>query len=77
MKRHKLKTKETERGYSSFTMQSNSKVVSKIYRRLVTSNEAKAYMIFEKLDDELKFKVRKKLDQNGSKQAIDLLKKLQ
>lgn len=50
--------------------------VSKIYRKLITSNEVKAFMIFEKLDGELKQQVRRKLGQSRSKQALDLLKKL-
>jgi hypothetical protein len=58
-------------------MDNYQKTVSKVYRRIVTSNEVKAYMIFERLDEDLKGKIKLKLNQNGSGQALMLLKKLQ
>jgi hypothetical protein len=53
------------------------KKVSKIYRKMLTSNEIKAVIIYEKLSDELKFTIKNKLNQNGSKRAKDLLHRLQ
>jgi hypothetical protein len=44
---------------------------------MLTSNEIKAVIIYEKLSDELKFTIKNKLNQNGSKRAKDLLHRLQ
>ncbi|MBM7587058.1 hypothetical protein JOC86_003610 [Bacillus pakistanensis] len=52
----------------------SSKKVSKIYRKLVTSNEVKAYLIYERLNDEMKAKLREKLKENQSASSQHLLK---
>jgi hypothetical protein len=51
--------------------------ISKLYRRMITSNDVKAFMIFEKLNTNMKVMLRKKLGQNGSERASHLLKMLQ
>lgn len=57
-------------------MDSEDKRLSKLYRKMLTSNESKAFFIFEKLNPETKRQLKGKLKQNGSKQAIHLLEKL-
>ncbi|MCP3739325.1 hypothetical protein [Rossellomorea sp. BNER] len=52
----------------------SSKKVSKIYRKLVTSNEVKAYLIYERLNDDMKAKLREKLKENQSASSQHLLK---
>lgn len=52
------------------------KRVSKIYRKIVTSNEIKAYGIYERLDEDMKEAVIGKLTQNGSHKANEMLEKL-
>ncbi|WP_181833087.1 hypothetical protein [Bacillus taeanensis] len=44
---------------------------------MITSNDVKAFMIFEKLNSNMKVMLRKKLGQNGSERASHLLKMLQ
>ncbi|WP_407270277.1 hypothetical protein [Radiobacillus sp. PE A8.2] len=41
----------------------------------MTANEVKAILVFEKLDDHTKERVRKKCIDNGSTRAISLLSK--
>jgi hypothetical protein len=53
------------------------KKLSKIYRRMLTSNELKAILIYADLSDEIKKKIKLMLNQNGSKRALDLLQRLQ
>lgn len=58
-------------------MDESEKRISKLYRKLVTSNEVKAFLVFEKCDDESKRKLLYKLESNGSEQAKHILSKLQ
>lgn len=58
-------------------MDESEKRISKLYRKLVTSNEVKAFLVFEKCDDESKRKLLYKLESNGSEQAKYILSKLQ
>lgn len=58
-------------------MDDSEKRISKLYRKLVTSNEVKAFLVFEKCDEEIKQKLKHKLSSNGSKQAKHILSKLQ
>ncbi len=56
-------------------MDPEERKLSKLYRRLLTANEVKAILVFEKLDDHTKERVRKKCIDNGSTRAISLLSK--
>jgi hypothetical protein len=58
-------------------MDPSDKQVSKVYRKLITSDDFKAYIIYEKLNDQMKIKIKTKLTQNGSVRANMLLNKLQ
>jgi hypothetical protein len=53
------------------------KKLSKIYRKLLTSNELKALLIYHDLSDDFKRKIKMMLNQNGSRRALDLLNRLQ
>ncbi len=53
------------------------KEASKIYRKLITSDDFKAYILYEKLNDQMRMKIISKLNQNGSVRANILLKKLE
>lgn len=53
------------------------KKLSKIYRKMLTSNELKATLIYHELSDDFKRKIKKMLTQNGSRGALDLLERLQ
>lgn len=58
-------------------MDDGEKRISKLYRKIVTSNEVKAFLVFEQCDDEIKVKLKKKLQDNDSEQARHVLSKLQ
>ncbi|MFD2655514.1 hypothetical protein [Gracilibacillus thailandensis] len=51
--------------------------VSKLYRKIITSNEMKAFLIIEKCDEELKQRLMSKMENNGSQNTKDMLQKLQ
>lgn len=72
-----MKAFNFERGERFKTMDDSDKRVSKTYRKILTSNEAKAFMVYENLTEEMKQKVRKKMLLNGSKKAQHILNKLQ
>ncbi|QGH34627.1 hypothetical protein GI584_11545 [Gracilibacillus salitolerans] len=50
--------------------------VSKLYRKVLTSSEVKAFLILEKCDDELKQELMKKLEENDSVKARVMIKRL-
>lgn len=58
-------------------MDDDDKRVSKLYRKILTSNEIKAFMLYENLNSETKVKIKNKMMQNGSAQANQILKQLQ
>ncbi|WP_078548841.1 hypothetical protein [Litchfieldia alkalitelluris] len=58
-------------------MDPSDKEASKIYRKLITSDDFKAFILYEKLNTQMRMKVMTKLNQNGSSQANVLLKKLE
>lgn len=58
-------------------MDIEDKRLSKLYRKILTSNDSKAYFIFEKQNPETKRMLKSKLRQNGSNQALTLLNKLE
>ncbi|MGP4041256.1 hypothetical protein ACTWP4_15350 [Gracilibacillus sp. D59] len=51
--------------------------VSKLYRKIITSNEMKVFRILENCDEELKERLMKKMENNGSESAKNMLQKLQ
>ena len=61
----------------NYHMDPSDKQVSKVYRKLITSDDFKAYIIYEKLNDQMRIKIKTKLTQNGSVRANTLLHKLQ
>ncbi|WP_228409585.1 hypothetical protein [Radiobacillus deserti] len=58
-------------------MGDDDKRVSKLYRKVMTSNEMKAFLILEKCDDAIKKELKLKLERNGSTRARDMLERLQ
>ena len=58
-------------------MTKREKGISKVYRKIVTSNEVKAFLIFEKCDEEMKEKLKRKLENNGTEQTRHILNRLQ
>ncbi len=58
-------------------MSTKNRSISKLYRKIVTSNEVKAYLIFENCDEPTKEILKKKLSEANSYQAQNLLKKVQ
>ncbi|MBU8905310.1 hypothetical protein [Desertibacillus haloalkaliphilus] len=57
-------------------MDTDERKLSKLYRKIVTSDETKAILLYGRLDDELKERVRKRCIQNGSERAIQLLNQI-
>ena len=51
--------------------------VSKLYRKVITSNELKAFLILENCNEETKELVKQKLEQNNTEHAKLLLSKIQ
>ncbi|MCT2536543.1 hypothetical protein NC661_03210 [Aquibacillus koreensis] len=58
-------------------MATKQRSISKLYRKLVTSNEMKAFLIFEKCDESTKEILKKKLSEADSNQAKNILNKIQ
>jgi len=58
-------------------MDPSDKKISKLYRKLITSDDYKAYILYERLNDQMRTKVKMKLTQNGSVRANYLLKRLE
>ncbi|WP_138416674.1 hypothetical protein [Aquibacillus sediminis] len=58
-------------------MGASERGVSKLYRKLVTSSDVKAFLIFEKCDESTKQILKEKLAKANSTNAQDILKKIQ
>lgn len=57
-------------------MDTDDRKISKLYRRMMTSDEIKASILYKRLDEPVKVKLRDKFKQNGSKQAMSVLYRL-
>lgn len=58
-------------------MRTKQRSVSKLYRKIVTANEVKAFLIFENCDERTKEILKKKLSEANSNQAKNILAKVQ
>ena len=58
-------------------MSTKQRSVSKLYRKIVTSNEVKAFLILERCDDPTKEILKKKLSETNSTHAQNILKKVE
>jgi hypothetical protein len=58
-------------------MDVDDKRISKLYRKILTSDEIIGLMTFQKLDKETQKKVREKMIENGSVTARKMLMQLQ
>ncbi|SES96937.1 hypothetical protein SAMN05421676_102239 [Salinibacillus kushneri] len=57
-------------------MDEEEKRVSKMYRRILTSDETKGLITFQRLDKSTQEKVKSKMVQNGSSSAYKILKRI-
>ncbi len=58
-------------------MSTKQKSVSKLYRKIITSNEVKAFLTFERCDKPTKEILKKHLSEANSYHAKNILRKIQ
>ncbi|MRG86872.1 hypothetical protein [Salinibacillus xinjiangensis] len=58
-------------------MDVEDKRVSRMYRRILTSNETKGLITFQRMDKSMQEKVKQKMVQNGSDSAHKILKRIE
>ncbi|GAA0490422.1 hypothetical protein GWK91_00720 [Virgibacillus sp. MSP4-1] len=57
-------------------MEEEEKRVSKLYRRILTSDETQGLITFQRLDRNTQEKVKRKMVQNGSNSAYKVLRRI-